>query len=169
MKLRTRPLIYLGLLFLLFGTTVAIILGVKPPQTIIADQVQIEPRPLDYENPDIVTITVKISIKIKGQMVPIPDRIDPATVRVEGWLAPFETSNTTSPPEFVAKFDGGPVAAILIHKIGHLDITRPHDWNPARVPLDISGKLYAEYGATPWEGTGYATVYGCGANPDPNP
>jgi len=160
MKARTQTLIYLSLLFLLFGTTVAIILGVKPPSIIIADQVWIEPRPIAYPNTDTVTVTVKISTKIKGQMVPIVDQIDPATVRLEGWLAPVgDPWYTMNPPEFVAQFDGYYVGLIIQNKIGHMGLTRPHAWNPARVPLDISGKLYEEDGGTPWEGTGYARVY----------
>jgi len=162
MKPRTQTLIYLGLLFLLVGTTVVVILGGSKDK-IVTDQVLIEPRPIDLHNSGVVTVHVKLSIKKGQELTPINDQIDPDTVVLEGGLTPFNTWYTVpgphTQPEFVAQFYEGPVANYIISKINHMGITRPHSWNPFKVPLTISGLLYEEYGGTPWEGTGEAKVY----------
>lgn len=150
MKPKKLTLISLTLLAtLLIGTV--FVLSIHG-NTLIADQVKIMPKPLDLENPDSVTVQVKVF----RDGVSVVDQINASTVRLEGYMTTINNWTTKAPPNFYAQFDGTAVANCIISKISHMGITRPHPKNPVRIPLKITGKLYD---GTPWEGTGEAKVY----------
>jgi len=99
MKARKLTLISLTILTLLMGATAFAIISATTP--IIAEQVKITPKPFDMLNPDGVTVRVKLSL----DDIPIVDQIDPETVFLEGFIAPYETWVTDFPIKaFYAKF-----------------------------------------------------------------
>lgn len=152
MKPAKLTLASLTILALLAG---AVVISTMPVQAITADQVKIEPKPFDLENPDGVYVHVKLSV----DDVSVVDQIDPDTVLLEGYMTPISTW-TTRPPknpwEFIAQFDGTTVAAHVITKASHMSLATPHPWVPIKIPLTITGLLYD---GTSWEGTGKIKVY----------
>jgi len=144
---------------LLCATTFAIINATSP---LIAEQVKITPKPFDLENPDGVTVQVKLSL----DDLPVVDQIDPDTVLLEGFIAPTSTWITGPPPNFFALFDGSIVAGWVMVKVAHMGLTTPRPWVPIKIPLRITGLLYDE---TPWEGTGEIKVYLPDCPPPPPP
>ena len=150
MKSAKLILISVTILALLLGASAFIIIGASTP--LIADQVKITPKPFDLENPDGVTAQVKLLVE--GE--PAVDQIDPDTVLLEGFIAPYETWTTTAPPNFYAKFPGSAVASWVLVTISHMGITTPKPWVPIKIPLKITGLLYD---GTAWEGTGEIKVY----------
>lgn len=159
MKSTKLILISVAILALLLGVSTFAMIGASTP--IIAEQIKITPKPFDLENPDGVTVQVKLSIDDE----PVADQIDPDTVLLEGFIAPYETWMEEVPPNFYAKFDGSAVASWVMVKISHMGITTPKPWVPIKIPLKITGLLYDE---TPWEGTGEIKVY-IPENPTPPP
>ena len=150
MKPKKLTLISLTLLAsLLIGTV--LVLSIRGT-TLIAEQVKIMPKPLDLENSDTVTVQVKLT----RDEVSVVDQINASTVLLEGYIPSINNWTTTTPPNFMAQFDGTTVAQCVISKIIHMGIARPHPWNPVKIPLKITGNLYD---GTPWEGTGEAKVY----------
>jgi len=150
MKSTKLILISITILGLLLGASTFAMIGASTP--IIADQVKIEPKPFDLENPDGVTVQVKLLVDGK----PVIDQIDPDTVLLEGFIAPYETWYTRAPPNFYAQFPGGAVASWVMVMISHMGITTPNPWVPIKILLKITGLLYD---GTAWEGTGEIKVY----------
>jgi hypothetical protein len=114
---------------------------------------EVEPKPIDLYNSDDVTFILKV---VDENNVTVTDQIDPASIVVEGWITPYETSYHKPPPEFTAKFDGTFIVQAIWNKINHMQIVPDNPWNPVKVPLTITGALLD--GRT-FEGTGYAKVY----------
>jgi len=163
MKLSKSILIPLAMLALLIGVFV-----VSPgaSTTLEVRQVKFEPRTFDLENPDTVIVHVKIFDSVTNKS--LADKINPATVLLEGYIPIIDGSNKTTkaPPEFTAQFDGYTVAAMIWAKIAHMGLTTPHPWVPLVVTLKIAGQLYD---STPWEGTGTIKVYIPESSPPPPP
>jgi len=145
----TRTLLVLSVLGLLIGSFVYASLS---QSTLLAEQVKIEPKPFDLENPDGVSVYVKLT----KDGVPVVEEIDPSTVLLEGFMTPISTSVTRRPPEFIAVFDGTMVALWVKVLISHMGITTPLPWVPVKITLRISGLLYD---GTTWEGYGEIKVY----------
>jgi len=160
MKSTKLTLLHLTLLILLIGGATFFI-NYGAGTTLIAEQVKIEPKPLDLNNMPPVDFHVKLKI----DDTPVVDQINGSTVLVEGVLSPISNWTTKVPPEYVARFDGGDLANIIWNKIDHMGIVTPFPWVPVKVPLTITGLLYDE---TPWEGTGEAKVL-IPENPEPPP
>lgn len=159
MKLKKLTLISLTLLALILGGALISGFGSTP---LIAEQVKIEPKPFDLDNPDGVMVSVKLSV----DDVPVVDQINASTVLLEGFIAPTATGFSPVSNEFVAQFDGEAVADWLSIKISHMGLETPRPWVPIKVPLKITGLLYD---GTPWEGTGEIKVYLDGPKPPPEP
>ncbi len=159
MKPKKLTLISLTLLALILGGALILSFGSTP---LIAEQVKIEPKPFDFDNPDGVTVSVKLSV----DDVPVVDQINESTVLLEGFIAPTDTWLAPISNEFVAQFDGETVADWLGIKISHMGLETPRPWVPIKVPLKITGLLYD---GTPWEGTGEIKVYLDGPKAPPDP
>ena len=142
---------------MMFGLLSLLLIGVylsasqTTTSTIEAEQVKFEPKLFDLDNPDPVTAHIKFPEPYERNTTDV----DPSTVRLEGAISPSNTSTTHAPPEFVAEFDGGMVAAVLWSKIYHMGITTPKPWTPTKIELQISGKLFD---GTDWSGIGKIKV-----------
>jgi hypothetical protein len=135
------------------GLVAMILLGVvlsaapTVASTIEADQVKFDPKLFRLDTPDPVIAHVKFAQPYERNVT----EVDPATVLLEGLIAPVATWTTQAPPEFVAQFDGHLVASVLWSKIYHMGITTPKPWVPTKIELRISGSLID---GTAWQGTG---------------
>ncbi|UCE29023.1 MAG: hypothetical protein JSV85_07135 [Candidatus Bathyarchaeota archaeon] len=142
-------------LLMMLGLLSMLLIGLQLPAlptatlTIEAEQVKFEPKLFDIHNPDpIVTVHIKFPEPYERNTTDV----DPSTVLLEGFIPPSNTWTTRAPPEFVAEFNGGTVAAIIWAKIYHMGLI-PHKKPgvPAKIELHIIGKLF---NGTDWHGIG---------------
>ena len=78
------------------------------------------------------------------------NQIDTSTLLLEGIYTPSGTPTLmqSSPPRMSVPFDGDDVLRALLSKMGHMGPGIYH------IYLEISGNLKAEYGGTPFSGSG---------------
>jgi hypothetical protein len=178
MKTRTASILSVATLTIMVVAAFTMLGSGDPP---LPADVKFKPRHLDGVNMATVRAEIRLYdwvVEEPGEdpvEVPIMDQIDPSTVVLEGWVTPVSTSleyadpNAPYPKLFVAMFPGSSVRSAIISIIYHMGIIPDKPWNPIEVSLTVSGLLYAEYGSTPWQGTGTVKVTFSEIIPDPNP
>jgi hypothetical protein len=177
MKTKTSAILSVAILAIMIVAGFTMLGSGDPP---LPADVKFKPRHLDGVNMATIRTEIRIYIWVvedDGNLTEIPamDRIDPTTVVLEGWVTPTSTwleyadPLAPYPKRFVALFPGSSVKTAIISVISHMGIIPDKPWNPIEVPLTVSGLLYAEYGSTPWQGTGTVKVTFSEIIPDPNP